>query len=83
MSKSRYQGLTSIPTRMARVAILPTLLLVGHLKGCDTQMQPPSVFMAEKCEIPKVTTEEADRLTRGTQESIIITNESIDAICQG
>lgn len=41
------------------------------------------MFMAEKCEIPKVTTEEADRLTRGTQESIIITNDSIDAVCLG
>lgn len=61
--------------------LLPSLLLAGHLKGCDPQMAPPSVWMAEKCEIPKVTTGEEDVLTRETQESIIITNESIDTLC--
>ncbi len=66
---------------MTSSLLLPSLLLVGHLKGCDT-VQPPSVWLAEKCEIPKVTTEEADRLTRGTQESIVTTNESIDALCR-
>lgn len=61
-------------------SLLPSLLLVGHLKGCDT-VKPPSVFLAEKCEIPRVTTGEDDRLSRETQESIIITNESIATVC--
>lgn len=59
-----------------------SLLIVGlaHLKGCD-EVRPPSVWLAEKCEIPKVTVGEEDVISRETQRSIIITNESIATVC--
>ena len=64
-----------------RILPLSSLVIVGHLKGCDPTMQPPSVFMTEKCEIPQVTTGDGDVLSRETQESIVITNESIATVC--